>query len=415
MWPLDCLTQFLPYEIQAVRKKLGWQKHVFVAMEISEETDKDWDDIRRAVYKLDPRSRFEIFTREVKLDKKYSSLTDKNHEWSQYFPHRADENRAGDLFLDIITKIILSDLIICDITPKFVKEDTNGEKIFRFNENVMIELGMAMAWKTKEQVVIVCKKKVRTDVVCLKNSDGGMSFNHKYLPFNLRTTHVNLIENFEKNKNEDRDFTAILKKHKKYFEIRKDVIVENSRNKIDHISAKELINRRHGLMMTPEQDAGAIRRLLDMHILRFQYFPNGIPFTYSYCLTEFGKIVLKGIDNRKENKIYPDALIDLYFVRIWMFDVDGEFKRRKKEYEEFYNFSYDDAYATFIHCILEEQCGKTELRLIIELNKKDKKKDVKLMLFDRFLDHFSESHSELMWKIIDKWMQRMKKKGSKVF
>lgn len=380
MWPSEYFNEYSNLEIEIEREKNRTPHKVFVAMWFGKKTTrteevqkKVYGCIQKSIEDKDKERKVIIYDR-TSLDKKL----DRQGRRILYFlkAERSDSYKSGNILINIIRKIIQSTIVICDITPD------NG----KYNENVMLELGLAIAWKMPEQVIILYRS--------VKKKSKEQNY-----PFDLRHFTIEQVNN------NCGGLKKIIKEKPQSFKQRKDIAIKNIKSKLDKESLRALVNR-NGLMFVKQYlDSDTIRYLLNLKIIRTEIFPSS-PVTFGYCLTEFGKRILLELEREYENesekeseiKLYDDIIIDMYLVRYWAAYQDA-FKEKIKEFNEVYKpIKWFSALKEFVECI-PQNCREI-LKNKYNLNPK-KKKDL-YNFFNKYLENypfdFVNTNTVKIWK-----------------
>lgn len=379
MWPYDYFNQFSALELDSDRKRedqtklfgrgIEIKRKAFIAMWFGEGKSrrvqtKRYEKLKENLEKLDLIVCSEqegLIDRELKY--RLEALKYKLD------PSRADEVKKGDLLLNILNKIISSRIVICDITPRLVKNSLfwKTRNTF-FPENVMFELGLAAAWKMPEQVIILWDKKVK-------------GFPEK-VPFDIKTFHIDF--------GNPKEIDEIIHDRLKDYKNKKDILIKNIKCRLDHQSI-DLLARRNGLIFFENQaDSGTIRHLLNLRVIRTEIFPPSGPepkISFGYCLTEIGKIVLKELGIN----LHHDIIIDMHLVRQWIKDSERDendrknFNEKKDAFFMAYGINWDDAITDFCNGMLEQ--AQAIEKLIGRQFEKD---------FDRFSELVGRCHPSLV-------------------
>lgn len=358
MWPYDYFNQYSSLETELERdrkhmafivmwfgdtKKEGIQDQIYQKMQRIIGTPKN----PRAVVVLD---RFD----KCRVDRKLI-----------YTIHtiRSDEIKKGNITVNILGMILEASLIICDITPSnddYSKPD--------FSPNVMFELGIAMAWKMPEQVVIICKE---------KNGD------KLKLPFDITTNSVSFIKNYN-------ELRVVIKEKLESFQDKKNLMIKNVKARLEKDSISALV-RRNGLMFFESNlDTHTIRYLLNLGVIRTEIFPSR-KISFGYCLTEIGKHVLlelrKGYEFEFKKAanicLYPDKVIDMYLVRYWA-GYSKAFRKKQRKFKEIHGTEWKQCVEEF----LEKIPGFCSKALIAKYKLKNTFNG-KLNIFNKYLEDYN--------------------------
>lgn len=286
MWPYDYLNQYSNIEIDY---KIGQYKSVF------------WAISSKGNYK-NIKGKF----------KKYIKNTQLKFGNEKIFLKAVIGNEVkGNIRTRILDNIIKATFVVCDITPDGY--DKNGCLIF--NENVMWELGIAMAWKTEEQVIILCNDKRREEVI------------NTGLPFDIKTDSIQPIDKNYKN------IQNIIKVHWEGFEEKRDILIKNIKSKLDGQSLR-FLHDKHGTVFTEgDTDINTVRNLLGLCIISAKVYP-GKTITYGYVLTRIGRILLNkefGI------KLYPDIVLDMFLAQF-----SGGYSKEAKDFKRLYGKKWSE-------------------------------------------------------------------------
>lgn len=323
MWPYDYFNAFSSVELCNEIEKINKKEKFFIAMwfggkkkKLKSKQNDVYEKIRSAIESNKDSRKLVIHT---------STGEEKANRWLLYRlkAMRADNIRRGDLNINILGKIIESKLIICDITPM---PDNN-----EINANVILELGIAMAWKMPEQVIILCQK-TKENIIFEKVSD-------------IKMYHIDFINQ------EYQGLEGIIDKRLKLLNDKNDILLKNIRSKLDGISLG-LLRKQRGLMFAPEKldtnTTHTIRHLINLGVFRTEIFTKPLEsgISFGYCFTDMGKKVLEDLDIY----LYPDILIDIYLVRYWA-GYPKQFAKKKKEFSKKYGLKFDKSLDIFIKAI----------------------------------------------------------------
>lgn len=317
MWPYDYLSEYsslINEFFPANNAGNNRDRHIFIATYLKDSRGRKLSDFVKRV-----KLNFEI---DLTLDIK-PRIEDKiKYNLKALIP----SFMQGDLNIEILKKIAQASLIICNITPD--NFDNKSSEKYCFNPNVMYELGLALAWKMPEQVIIVC--------------DDKFDFNNRKfeLPFDIRSCFVKKV-NFDK-----LGIKGFLQNRIKAIAFEKHVLIKKIKNSIDHDSLR-ILTKRNGLIFTPDhlnpgdynyhRELSTIRFLLEMGLFRLEYFPNG---DWCYSLTDLGWIfMIKGIS---KSNLYPRMFAEFYRVAYWRGHINS-FNDKKKEFACEFRIKWDFA------------------------------------------------------------------------
>jgi hypothetical protein len=358
MWPYDYFNQFSNIEID---NKIGLKKKVFLAIWYGGKLKRGKQDKKRHAFKE--------FINNLEI------------EGIRFDPVIAEDIKKSDFNTNILSEIIQSTFVVCDVTPTddYVPSKNKEINDAVFNPNVMVELGLALAWKMPEQVIVLWEGNDK------RFPEGLASDIHNY--------HVDKIDAQYKGLGE------IIKNRLKQFEYKKDILVKNVKSKIDEHSLS-LVGGLHGLLFTLTQKnelsflhhahIARIRHLLNLGIIRIEIFPGSLHF--AYCLTGIGKIVLTSLGV----KLYPDILIDTYLLIHWKVYLK-EFKAKYKDFKKAYDcdIKFEKLIDEFLDFIEENNRKK----VISSLPKKYRNLDVFYKYLNIFGHDFDFVNKDLISKI----------------
>jgi len=347
MWPYDYFNAYSSVELCNEIEKIDKKAKLFIAMwfggkKLKSKQNDIYKKIKSAIESNKDSRKLVIHTR---------TGEEKANGWLLYRlkAMRADNIKRGDLNINILGKIIESRLVICDITPM-----PNNDEI---NANVILELGIAMAWKMPEQVIILCQKN-KENIILEKVSD-------------IKMYHIDFInQNYQ-------ELKGIIDKRLKLLNDRNDILMKNIRSKLDGVSLG-LLKKQRGLMFAPEKldtnTTHTIRHLINLGVFRTEIFTKPLEsrISFGYCFTDMGKRVLKDLDIY----LYPDILIDIYLVRYWA-GYPKQFAKKKKEFYKKYGLKFDRCLDIFVEAITRR--FKSQLF--------SKYKD-KLNVFNKYLEEY---------------------------
>ena len=211
MWPYDYFNQFSNIEID---NRIGAIKKIFFAIWYA---DDDSRNKARQEGKI-------IAFKEVVKGLKIEDLT--------FEPVVAKEIKSGDFNENILSGIIKSTFVVCDVTPIKNYRDGIFSKKSVFNPNVMVELGLALAWKMPEQVIVLWDEEDK------RFPEDLASDVHSY--------HIDKIDAKYKK------LPELIQKRYDDFLFKKDIILKNVKSKIDADSLKLLATTysNHGLLFS---------------------------------------------------------------------------------------------------------------------------------------------------------------------
>lgn len=245
------------------------------------------------------------------------------------------KTKMGDINIDILGKIIESSLVICDITPIGYTGFLRRKPIFC--PNVMGELGLALAWKMPEQVIVIYDKKFS-----LKS--------HK-LPFGIQGYFVQQVDfNNLRNKGVG-DLKDCIEKRLDDLEFKKNELIKNVSGKLDSLSLTRLENL-SGLTFADKHvdyDIGTIRYWLDLGLIRVEIFPPNPNLSWGYYFTDFGRIIL--LKKLGLNKLFPKEFAELIRIAFWQGHKD-QFEKKKKEYDSEHDICWDESAKLFRQILL---------------------------------------------------------------
>jgi hypothetical protein len=296
----------------------------------------------------------------------------------------------GDITADILGKIIESRIIVCDITPinidellhKKVKKENIEQKDINLNANVVFEVGLALAWKIPEQVIIVYDKRFS-----LKD--------YKFLPFDVQGYFVKEID-FENKNIGIKELSGFLIERLEQINSKKNIIIKNIKSKLDAVVLNLLLETK-GLPFSPVNlNLEDIRYLLDLDIIRAEQFPLKIDgkMDHIYYFTELGRFILeKGLGV----KPFPKMLADLYIVRYW----EGYKETNKDEFEQKHERFQRE------HKISWSKCAE----FLIQIFKRngiiiDGSKDI-VIFYQTYLRIVGKTSDSFMNEIVELWKEEV--------
>jgi len=313
----------------------------------------------------------------------------------------------GDINFEILGRIIEATLIMCDVTPEN-KDDLKPDESRKerdnlpiFNSNVMAELGIALAWKTPEQVIIISDKIDKYSI-------------YKSLPFAIKGYFVNEID-FSGGDKEGK-LVKIVHDRLKQIDIKKKIIIKNIKSKLDRSSLDILANNK-GLPFSLEKErcyvkAGegcislatghqiSIGRLIESGLIKTEIFPQKEDKTSNdsaYYFTELGRyFLIKGLDVKE---LHPTILADLLLVRYWKGYQEGPINCYKRQQDNFKN-KYNDISWENARNLLSEQIPKEHY-----INEKDGELDI-TATFNKATTN--KKFDNVMSEIVNPWLKKLK-------
>lgn len=283
----------------------------------------------------------------------------------------------GDINIDILSKIIESTLVICDITP--MRDDDKGAV---FNPNVMAELGLALAWKLPEQVIVLRKKE---------------EINKEYrLPFNIQGYFVKEVD-FDNLDNSDIKLKDYIKDRIDKLNLKESILIKNIICKLDEYSLL-FLDQLHGQMFVQQlrisdhlyhMNLDTVRHLLNLGILRIEIFPQSPSRTYGYCLTDLGRFLL----HKLKVKLYPKVFTEFLRVSYWRAYKGAEFNKQKRGFDNEFNKKW-------------YKCDK-ELKQILK-NKGEKQDKQVITMFNNHCIKLSNNFDIVCSQIIGPWLEKIK-------
>lgn len=305
MWPYDYFNQYsaLINEFNIERnKRKEKRRKVFISREYYENGDKE---------------RKEFFEGIIRKVNKNIILCDRTSDsYNPFLEYKFETVMPGkaakdDINTKILVNIMESYIIICDITPKKPKK---GKPVF--NANVMAEFGLALGWKTPEQVIILW-------------DTSKLNMEDSMLPFNIKGYFINKV-NF---KTEEGRIIKIIESRQQDIEFKKSVIVRNIKSKLDGNSLKILEENQGLTFAVPEEGVNSqehtIRHLMGMGLIKTEIFPlsgHKSKRTYAYQLTELARVVLRELGSRE---IFDQRFADFMHIYWWA----GHKTYHKEKYE----------------------------------------------------------------------------------
>ena len=357
MWPYEFFHQYSAIDIN---EGMGVQKKIFLSIYFDEKDslqDKRINEIK--------------------------SIIDNYRDAQGNLYHLKVEQDRGVFNTNILKDIADSTIVICDITLMGKCEVRRRSEAI-FNANVMYELGLAVAWKMEEQVILIW------------DEAAGGGFNPNDLPSDFKTMFVEKvsskygIETVQGSKN----ITDIIAKRLNAFEQRKNLIIKNLKGMLDENSMLMLRNHHHGLMISLRRETvedilmlpQSLRHLLNTGMLRLETFPSDPP-TWGYSWTEIGREVMR----QMKQLVYPDILIDADLITQWHNEHEWlECHDKEGYFKEKYGLIWGDTIQDFVTFIPDAQ--QKEILVKLESDrvnlKKIRVKDSKVLYgFLRFFGH----------------------------
>ena len=312
MWPYDCFNEYsaLINEFN-VDDNGDKRRKVFVAKDYGE-ADRE-KIIIKAIKKAIPS--VEVVDR----DSKKIEEDIVRYGLVESMPRKT---KKGDINLDILIKIIQARLFIADITPKILKTVSNKKKKGKgivekeiVNNNVIFELGLALAWKIPEQVVIIY--------------DAKFDLRKHKLPFDIQGYFCREVSFKEKDK-PIKKIEKFIKEHLEDIESKKNIIIKNILSKIDAVSLQLLLREEGRPFPQDRYDLGTIRHLMSLGIINIERYPLKSDGTIDHIcyFTELGRFLLKkGLGVNPVDKLFADVVL----LRYWKGykETDGEAYAKK--------------------------------------------------------------------------------------
>ncbi|MBI5873149.1 MAG: hypothetical protein HZB36_03280 [Candidatus Omnitrophica bacterium] len=360
MWPYDYFHQVSTIEID---EKIGSEKSVFVSIWFGGEE------------KQSPA--YNQQQKKIELIKKIVGQLKIGN--TSFQPRIVNE--SGEIFSKIQQDIIKSTFVICDLTPRWYESE------IYFCDNVLFELGLAMAWKMEEQVILLWDKQ----------GEEKKKFHSKHLPSDFKTHYVDEVDSSNEGEFKE-DLTRVIKKRYESFEYRKDIFIKNAKSKLDLASLRFLRNQKGLLFADPPVDVISLmtlRHLMDLGIIRAIIYRND--WTFAYYLTKFGRIIL---EKEFGVRLFPEILADMLFVRYFRFDPEGEFRKKIKYWEDAYQKKFWECLRSFNDLI--PSAIKEYFKGLI---KSDNQEDFDLDMFSRYLEDLSLDYFEKV--ICEKWENKL--------
>jgi hypothetical protein len=340
MWPYDHFNQYsglineFEIEIEEFEKdpqtnKAGPRKKIiFLA--------KNYDESQKGFKRETELRKFldhDIKIIEKEIINEYSGISDKLRYRLKSMMPKDPPHQEGDINFKILGGIIQASLVILDITPT-----GKVKKRFIFNENVMAELGLALAWKMPEQVI------------CLWDTS-RFAFDGKNLPFDIQNYFVKKL-NFCNLDNKNDNLKDYIEDRIKKIEFTKSIFIKNIITKLDS-EALELLRSTRGLIFTlgTQRDSvfyplrvATLRHLLNLGIFRIEIFLPG-SLDYGYYLTDFGRVILIKLGVKE---LYCKRFAEFIRVSYWMRDSNKgnvahkeKFDEKKAEFRAYYDIDWD--------------------------------------------------------------------------
>ncbi|MBU1998442.1 MAG: hypothetical protein KKE64_02985 [Candidatus Omnitrophica bacterium] len=307
--------------------------------------------------------------------------------------------KKGDINIEILGGIIESFIVICDITPINLKDIIEGLKKGKevdptFNPNVMIELGLALAWKMPEQVIAVYDKEWSFEKLTRK------------LPFDIQSYFVQKID-YANLDSKEYNLRKSIQDRIKLVDLNKSIIMKNIKIKLDHDSLT-ILKRRNGLMFGPEylsrdsfyyhRELDTIRNLLKLGLFRTEIFPNGRD--YGYCLTDLGRIFLKK-ELKSETMLFPKVFCEFMRVSFWRGynreeykDKEGKtaFENKKNNFYQEFSIPWDDADKALKEILIQQEISESEQVIT---------------MYDEYARSRNATFSDIWEKIAFPWSQKI--------
>lgn len=307
MWPYDYFNQYSAL-INEFRLERNDQKEktrtIFVAVWFE---GKQWGGERVRFFK----ELLEEINSDLDKERyKYSDRFISSESPSKYrFDIQLPPCAKGDINTSILANIMETSIIICDLTP-VKKLNPFSNKKFILCDNVLVELGLALAWKMPEQVIVLW--------------DSG-KFKFSKLPLDIQGYFLEVLD-FKKEKSKIKE---IIVRRTQAVESKKNIIIENIERNMDG-SSLEVLGRVHALYARGvpftfiPQDIidririeSALRHLLNLGILQSVVFPlsgSNPKFTWVFILTDLGRFYMSQI---KKIKLVPKIFTDFLLISWW--------------------------------------------------------------------------------------------------
>ncbi len=409
MWPYDYFNQYSglinefevegDVDLEKSHKELGGKiRKIFVAMWFGGEKEERKENVYKDFIKKVAES---INDPKIEINARDEGRIEDSLCYRLQTTIGGD--KKGDIKFDILGKIIEATLVICDVTPmNKEKLEKKEDKDAIFNANVVAELGIALAWKTPEQVIIISDKIKDFSLANL-------------LPFNLKGYFVEEID-FANISSREQILKTIIEDRFKEIKSEKQLIIKNIQSRLDRKSL-DILSTNRGLpfslkesilivlnkdIIEPALSAQiAVRNLLELGLIRSIIFPQkeNKPSNDSvYYFTELGRFFLKkGL--RIEN-LFPSVIADLLLIGFW--ESYEDFSKKKKDFEELYKITWVEArdlLGELLKVALEEQRTK-----IIKYNDREE-----IDIIATFNFYTKEKEFELiMDKIVMPWLKKIK-------
>jgi hypothetical protein len=324
MWPYDYFNQFSSIECDM---SMGKRKKIFLAI---------WYDGDK---RGSPQTK--------KIEKIRGIINNLRFDGCRFELVTEKEIKKGRFHENILRNIIDATFVICDITlmgEVKLSSSFKDKKRWAVNPNVMYELGVASAWKLKEQVIVLY------DHTASKKHGAELST----VVSNIGDLKRELI----KDSVSEAKLTKIIRESWDDYKGKRDLLINNVRSKLDNESLRFLLEpyNTHGLLFSLNkpicgQEIATVRWLLNIGILRTITFPNDEKAPYAYSLTRVGQWIVKEHDSY----IYPNILIDTYELIHFLGEKYRKyFKEKLKWFKVFYNVK---SWGKFVSIITNEIPG----------------------------------------------------------
>jgi hypothetical protein len=390
MWPYDFFNSYSSLinefgeevEKTNVKKIEAKRKKVFLAKWFEDPNKDKEKNLRKLIESID-------ININICTEKDSDKISDKLRYWLKMEISKDIQNKKGNINIGIFALIIESSLVILDITPMNKKELLEGrDDKPHFNPNVLAELGLALAWKMSEQVIILWDKDLLLE---------------KYpLPFDIRGYFVAKVD-FNDLENKEFNLKEHIVEHLKAINFRKQILIKNIKSKLDRDSLSLLVHNQ-GLIFSQQysgnsfyydRELGTIRHLLNLGLFRTEKYPD---LTFGYYLTDLGRYFLKNTYREGIVKLYPKIFAEFIRVSFWL-------RNSKKDHLDRKNF------------IKEQKGFHAEYRIKWKdsdniLRKLLKAKGIKDAdnVFDMFNNYTNnKSFEHVMKEIIYPWKQKIDK------
>ena len=296
------------------------------------------------------------------------------------------KTRKGDINLDILIKIIQSRLFIADITPEIletvIKKKSKIETVKKpiLNSNVMFELGLALAWKIPEQVVIIY--------------DADFDLRRYKLPFDIQGYFCREVSFKEKHKPINK-IEKFLKDHLEDIESKKNIILKNILSKIDAVSLQLLLRTEGRPFPQNFSDLGTIRHLMALGIINIERYPLKSDGNIDHIcyFTELGRFILKkGLGVEPSDKNFADLVLLRYWEGYKKTDAEA-YKKKHKSFRLEHGFRWSKGNKSLVQIFYQR--GFRRSRDIIQL----------------YTDYFNvpnKSFKDFTNEIIRPWLKQIK-------